>query len=279
MKRNETKAINNINKPLYHSKNECQKYCDVQSTKDFRQIPIEKVGVKKIKYPILIEDRKNKTQSTVADIDIFVDLPQDHRGTHMSRFLEVLNVYHKESFIDNLDSFLTDIKHQMKSKRAYISIRFPYFIEKIAPVSKSTSLLDYSCVFEATLSDVFEFKMGVTVPITTLCPCSKEISFYGAHNQRSYVTVKIIYNSFVWIEELIDIVENAASCEIYPLLKRPDEKYVTERAFDNPAFVEDIVRDIATNLKADLRIEWYSVESENIESIHNHNAYACVVKE
>ena len=194
----------------------------------------------------------------------------------MSRFLEVLNSYHKENLIDNLEALLSDVKKQLNSQKAYIQIRFPYFIEKIAPVSKITSLLDYECVFEACLADVYEFKLGVTVPITTLCPCSKEISDYGAHNQRSYVTVTVLYNDFVWIEELVDIVEKVASCEIYPLLKRPDEKYVTERAFDNPAFVEDIVRDVTLVLKEDSRIVWFRVESENMESIHNHGAYACV---
>ena len=249
---------------------------DVQSQRDERQIAIDKVGVKNIKYPIVVEDRKHKFQHTIADIDIFVDLPHEHRGTHMSRFIEVLNSYHKENLIDSLEFLLSDVKSQLNSQKAYIKIRFPYFIEKAAPVSKITSLLDYECVFEAYLSDVYKFELGVTVPITTLCPCSKEISDYGAHNQRSYVTVKIRYNQFVWIEELIDIVENKASCEIYPLLKRSDEKYVTERAFDNPAFVEDIVRDVTLALKADKRIDWFCVESENMESIHNHNAYARV---
>ena len=254
---------------------------DVQSQKDLRQIAIDKVGVKNIKYPIVVEDKENKLQNTVADIDIFVDLPQEHRGTHMSRFLEVLNSYHQETLIDNLEPFLKEVKNQLNSEKAYVRIKFPYFIKKTAPVSKITSLLDYECLFEATLSDVFEFKLGVTVPITTLCPCSKEISDFGAHNQRSYVTVKIIYNSFVWIEELVAIVEKSASCEIYPLLKRPDEKYVTEKAFENPAFVEDIVRDVTLALRDDKRIDWFGVESENMESIHNHSAYAnveCKVK-
>jgi GTP cyclohydrolase I len=249
---------------------------DIQSQKDLRNIEIEKVGVKNIKYPIIVEDRENKLQNTVADIDIFVDLPHDHRGTHMSRFLEVLNSYHKENLIDNLEPLLKEVKKQLNSETAYIKIKFPYFVQKTAPVSMLTSLLDYSCVFEASLADIFEFKLGVTVPVTTLCPCSKEISDFGAHNQRSYVTVKVIYNTFIWIEELIDYVEKTASCEIYPLLKRPDEKYVTEKAYQNPVFVEDIVREVTLILKKDKRIDWFSVESENIESIHNHNAYAYV---
>ena len=251
-------------------------YKDIQSQTDTRNIQIEKVGVKNIKYPIVVEDRSNKNQHTTADIDIFVDLPHDHRGTHMSRFLEVLNSYHKENIIDNLQSLLCDIKKTLNSQAAYIKIKFPYFIEKTAPVSKSTSLLDYNCEFDAILTEEFIFKLGVTVPITTLCPCSKEISDYGAHNQRSLVSIMVKYNSFIWLEELIEYAEKVASCEIYPLLKRPDEKYVTEKAYNNPAFAEDIVREITLLLQKDERIDWFRVESENIESIHNHNAYACV---
>ena len=251
---------------------------DIQSQIDKRNIQIEKVGVKNIKYPIVVEDKSNGFQHTIAEIDMFVDLPHDHRGTHMSRFLEVLNSYHQEVIIDNLKPLLSDIKKQLNSQKAYIKIRFPYFVKKTAPVSKSTSLLDYDCVFEASLSENFEFKLGVTVPITTLCPCSKEISDFGAHNQRSYVTIMVIYHTFVWLEELIEYAEKSASCEIYPLLKRPDEKFVTEKAFNNPAFAEDIVREITLSLQKDDRIEWFSVESENIESIHNHNAYAFVEK-
>jgi len=267
---------------------------DIQSQRDYRNVLIDKVGVKNVKYPIVVEDRSNKFQYTVADIDIFVDLPCEYRGTHMSRFLDVLNSYHKETLIDNLEPFLREVKKQLNSKKAYVKIRFPYFIEKTAPISKIKSLLDYDCVFEASLSEnfvdkkhdsikyeedaKFEFILGVTVPITTLCPCSKEISDFGAHNQRSYVSVKVIYNDFIWIEELVDIVEKTASCEIYPLLKRPDEKYVTEKAFNNPQFAEDIVREVTVRFLEDKRIEWFCVESENIESIHNHNAYACVTK-
>jgi len=251
---------------------------DIQSQEDYRNIQIEKVGVKKIRYPIIVEDKHYEKQQTIADIDIFVDLPHNHRGTHMSRFLEVLNNYHKDTIINNLENLCSDIKIALKSEKAYIKLKFPYFIKKTAPVSKINSLLDYDCVFEASLSDKFIFLMGVTVPITTLCPCSKEISLFGAHNQRSYVTIMVRYNEFVWLEELIEIAEKTASCEIYSLLKRPDEKYVTEKAFKNPTFVEDIVRNITLILQSDKRIDWFCVESENIESIHNHNAYAYVEK-
>lgn len=249
---------------------------DVQSLEDNRKVTIDKVGVKNIKYPIIVEDRTNKIQPTVAELDIYVELPHQHRGTHMSRFLEVLNQFHKETFIDDLESFLTEVKRALNADRAFTTIRFPYFIKKTAPVSKIESLMSYNCVFEASLTDVFNLKIGVIVPVTTLCPCSKEISDYGAHNQRSEVSIEISYNKFIWLEEIIDLVESSASCEIFSLLKRVDEKYVTEKAYDNPMFVEDIVRDLAVKLKSDPRIDSFKIESENFESIHNHNAYGCV---
>lgn len=249
---------------------------DVQNQPDNRKIKIDKVGVKNIHYPILVEDRTNKYQHTNALIDIFVELPHQYRGTHMSRFLEILNSYHQESLIDNLEPFLNDIKTRLKADTAYVNISFPYFINKTAPVSKIKSLLDYNCEFTAKLNDKFEFTIGVTVPVTTLCPCSKEISKYGAHNQRSHVNVKVKYSDFIWLEEIIEYVESSASCEIYSLLKRVDEKYVTEKAYEHPVFVEDIVRDITLKLKKDKRITWFSIESENFESIHNHSAYAFV---
>ena len=249
---------------------------DIQNENDNRNIPIDKVGVKNIKYPIIVEDMQHKHQHTIADIDMFVDLPMEYRGTHMSRFLEVLNSYHKETLLKNLEPLLAQVKSRLNSQKAYITIRFPYFIEKYAPVSKASSLLNYDCVFEASLDKNFEFYFGVVVPVSSLCPCSKEISDYGAHNQRSYVSLKLKYTSFIWMEEIIEVVEKSASCEVYPLLKRPDEKFVTEFAFDHPVFAEDIVRNVAQILKADPRITWFCVESENIESIHNHNAYATV---
>ena len=249
---------------------------DIQNEKDNREIPIDKVGVKHIKYPIIVEDKKNKFQHTIADIDIFVELPKEHRGTHMSRFLEVLNSYHKETLIDNLEPMLQKVKNRLNSQKSYITIRFPYFIEKVAPVSKISSLLNYDCVFEASLDTEFEFYFGVIVPVCALCPCSKEISDYGAHNQRSYVSLRLKYTSFIWLEEIIEIIERSASCELFPLLKRQDEKYVTEHAFNHPVFVEDIVRNVTEKLKNDPRITWFCVESENIESIHNHSAYAKV---
>ncbi len=249
---------------------------DIQSLEDKRNVTINKVGVKNVKYPIIVDDRENKTQNTVADLDIYVELPHQHRGTHMSRFLEVLNHFHKDNFIQRLPEFLAEIKKDLNSDSAYVNIRFPYFMKKTAPVSKTSSLLSYDCSFKASSNDEFKMQLGVKVPITTLCPCSKEISENGAHSQRSEVNVVLGYDKFIWLEEVIELVESCASCEIYSLLKRVDEKYVTEKAFDNPRFVEDIVREVTVKLQKDMRVNWFKVQSENFESIHNHNAYACV---
>jgi len=252
---------------------------DIQSLEDNRNITIDKVGVKNVKYPIVVEDRQNGVQNTIAVLDIFVELPHNHRGTHMSRFIEVLNRFHRETFINNLPKFLKELKSALNADASYTLIRFPYFIKKTAPVSKIESLLAYDCFFEASLREDFQLQIGVQVPVTTLCPCSKEISDYGAHSQRSLVTVKVSFAEFVWLEELIEWVENSASSEIYALLKRVDEKFVTEKAYDNPTFVEDVVREVTLKLQKDERITAFQVESENFESIHNHNAYACVKRD
>jgi len=247
---------------------------DIQNQKDTRKITIDKVGVKGIKYPIVVSDRTNKIQNTIADINFYVELPHYNRGTHMSRFVEVLNHYHQEEIIFNLEKLLAEIKKSLKANASYIEIAFPYFIQKKAPISRIPSYLNYECYFKASLSTDYEFVIGVNVPITTLCPCSKEISLYGAHNQRSEVTVFVQYTEFVWLEELIEMIEQTCSCDIYPLLKRSDEKYVTEKAYDNPMFVEDVVRELTVKLLNDNRIVHFEIESENYESIHNHNAYA-----
>jgi GTP cyclohydrolase I len=249
---------------------------DIQNLNDTRKVTIDKVGVKGVKYPIIVEDRTNETQHTIADLDIFVELPHHHRGTHMSRFIEILNEYHQRNVISEIENFVLETKKRLDADSAFVNIAFPYFINKTAPVSAIKSLMSYDCFFIASHRDEFEMQIGVKVPITTVCPCSKEISEYGAHNQRSIVTVTIKYSEYVWLEELIEIVEAAASCEVYSLLKRSDEKYVTEKGYDNPKFVEDIVRDVVVELRKDKRITDYSVESENFESIHNHSAYASV---
>ncbi len=247
---------------------------DLQNQKDNRNVTIDKVGVKGIKYPIVVSDRYNTIQNTIADINFYVELPHYNRGTHMSRFVEILHHYHTDVIIFQLENLLDEIKHSLKANSSYIEITFPYFIKKKAPVSGIASFLNYECSFKASKSTEFEFWIGVKVPVTMLCPCSKEISAYGAHNQRSLVSLHVQYIHFIWLEELIDLVENAASCQIYPLLKRPDEKYVTEKAYENALFVEDIIRDLTIKLKKDKRIIHFEVESENFESIHNHSAYA-----
>ncbi len=248
---------------------------DVQSQEDTRNISIDKVGVKGVRYPISLLDRAKKRQHTIADINMYVLLPSNFKGTHMSRFIEILNENRDCIDINNIDNIVSQMREKLNAKKAYIELRFPYFIEKKAPVSKIESLMSYDCRVEA-LGDGIDNTtiLSVTVPITSLCPCSKEISDYGAHNQRGEATVSVEFTDMVWIEEIVALAEKSASCEIYSLLKRPDEKYVTEKAYNNPVFVEDIARNIAIELQKDRRIKHYSIAVENFESIHNHNAYA-----
>lgn len=255
---------------------------DVQSSYDDRKVPIRKVGVKDIRYPIRAYDRQERFQSTVARVSLFVDLPHQFKGTHMSRFVEILNEHGREITHASINTILAAMVERLNSETAHIEVRFPYFVMKRAPVSGATSLMDYDCAFLADYrrgSPKPDTIMEVQVPVASLCPCSKEISEAGAHNQRSIVTIRVRYCAFVWLEELIDIAEGVASSDVYALLKREDEKHVTERAYRNPAFVEDLVRSVAVRLRDDPRITWYQVESENFESIHNHSAYAMVVSE
>jgi GTP cyclohydrolase I len=251
---------------------------DVQNMPDSRRIYIDKVGIKNLKLPIVLHDEAHGTQETVADINFYVDLPHNFKGTHMSRFLEILNEHRDSLNIAGLHEILQKARKKLKALKAHLELTFPYFIEKLAPVSKAAGLIDYNCTISAASNgDAHDnIMLTVRVPITTLCPCSKEISDYGAHNQRSIVTLSVKTNQTVWLEELISLVEKEASCEVYSLLKRQDEKYVTEKAYDNPRFVEDIVRGVTQRISGDKRIDWFSVESENLESIHNHDAYAYV---
>lgn len=250
---------------------------DVQARADTRRIPIEKVGIKGIRHPVRVRDRSGGEQHTIATFDMFVTLPHDFKGTHMSRFVEILNDHEYEITVQSFRVMLKEMTELLEAKSGYIQMTFPYFINKAAPVSGVQSLMDYQVTLTGTVDgDGTAMHVKVVVPVTSLCPCSKAISDYGAHNQRSHVTVEAKTETFVWVEELIDIVESEASCELYGLLKRPDEKYVTERAYDNPKFVEDMVRDVAQRLNGDDRILAYVVESENFESIHNHSAYARV---
>ncbi len=262
------------------SQPESAKIVDVQSSPDTRNIPIDKVGIKDIRHPIRVKDRSQGEQHTIAQFNMYVELPHNFKGTHMSRFVEILNNYEPEISVESFKDMLAEMAKRLKAETGHIEMSFPYFITKAAPVSGVTSLMDY----QVTLIGEFtggkhSMTIKVVVPVTSLCPCSKEISRYGAHNQRSHVTVTVGTNTFVWIEDLIELVEKQASCELYGLLKRPDEKYVTEQAYDNPKFVEDMVRDVAALLNADERIDAYTVESENFESIHNHSAYAMVKKD
>lgn len=250
---------------------------DVQKEKDDRHIPIDKVGVKDIRYPIVVLDKKNKEQHTIASINMYVNLPHQFKGTHMSRFIETLNKHHGSIALRNMGKILNEMKTTLEAQSAHMEVEFPYFIEKEAPVSKEKGLMEYRCRFIGSSNEMEnDFLLEVKIPVNSLCPCSKEMSKYGAHNQRSLVTVQIRFKDLVWIEDLITIVESSASSPVYSLLKREDEKFVTERAYENPAFVEDIVRNVAEKLEKDENIRWFSVEAENFESIHNHNAYAFV---
>ncbi len=253
---------------------------DVQNQRDYRNIAINKVGVKGIKYPIIVLDKTNGTQHVNAAFNMYVNLPHRFKGTHMSRFIEILNEFRGEVNIRTFRNILDKMKERLNAESAHMEIRFPYFIEKTAPVSKATSLMEYECLFSGENNgDTNDFLVGVTVPVTTVCPCSKEISNLGAHNQRGIVTVKLRFKKFFWIEDVIKLIEASASCEVFSLLKRVDEKHVTEMAYENPMFVEDVVRNVAEKLNLDTNFTWYSIESENIESIHNHNAYAYIEKD
>jgi len=253
---------------------------DVQNSPDTRRIPIDKVGIKDIRHPVRVKDRSQGEQHTIANFNMFVELPHNFKGTHMSRFVEILNNHDPEISVESFKDMLIEMRDRLEADTGHIEMSFPYFINKSAPVSGVQSLIDYQVTLTGQVTgDQVKTIIKVVVPVTSLCPCSKEISDYGAHNQRSHVTVAVETNDFVWIEDVIDIVEKQASCELFGLLKRPDEKYVTERAYDNPKFVEDMVRDVAAVLNADDRIDAYVVESENFESIHNHSAYALVKKD
>lgn len=252
---------------------------DIQNQKDNRNIDIQKAGVKGIKYPIVVLDRDHGTQHVNATINIYVNLPHHFKGTHMSRFVEILNDFRGQINIKTFRTILQKVREKLHAESAHMEIDFPYFIEKTAPVSEAKSLMEYRCSFCGhNNGNSTDFLVGVVVPVTTVCPCSKEISRIGAHNQRSMVTVKVRFRKFFWIEDLIRTIEDSASGEVYSLLKRVDEKFVTEKAHENPMFVEDVVRNVAEHLNRDDNFIWYSVEAENFESIHNHSAYAYVEK-
>ncbi len=251
---------------------------DIQASAAYLDVAIDRVGVKSVRHPLRVRRADGSVQSTVASIDMYVGLGPADKGTHMSRFLELLLAEQGALDAAGLESLMKRMLERLQARSGYIEMRFPYFIAKRAPVSGVESLLDYEVTFraEAGIADRYRFELTVSAPVTSLCPCSKEISDYGAHNQRSLITISAEPAGPMAIEELVAIAEKAASCEVYGLLKRPDEKWVTERAYDNPKFVEDLVRDIALSLDADARVRRYTIESENVESIHNHPAYALI---
>lgn len=252
---------------------------DTQNEPDHRKIDIDRVGVKSLRYPIQIRDKAKSLQSTIANVTLTVDLPHHFKGTHMSRFIEALNEHGPLLHVDNIRTILSRLSEKLHSEQAHADFEFPFFLEKKAPATGAAGLMDYTARFSATLCNgKFDFVATVIVPVTTLCPCSKAISEFGAHNQRGQVTYAIRFKKPIWIEDMIRMVEQCASSELYSLLKRPDEKVVTERAYANPVFVEDLVRNVAAKSNNDPNIIWYRVEAENFESIHNHNAYAVIEK-
>jgi GTP cyclohydrolase IB len=257
---------------------------DVQNQLDDRMISIERVGITDLRYPIVVLDRAQVRQETVARITISVELPHHFKGTHMSRFIEVLEKHRGEVTMRTIPDILRDLKKQLEAERAHIEVSFPYFLERTAPVSGAKALMDYECSFVGEVNGmVDDFVLGIRVPVSSLCPCSKAISDYGAHNQRGYIKIDVRSgpddngnSEFIWLEELIEVAEKAASAPVYPLLKRDDERFVTMQAYDNPVFVEDMVRNVAESLMADSRVAWFCVRAENHESIHNHNVFAQV---
>lgn len=262
---------------------------DIQNQTDNREIPLQKVGIKGLQYPVHVLDKINRTQTTSATVDLYVNLPQHFKGTHMSRFIEVFHKYHENLSMHRFLLMLEEIRTTLDAARAFGSLSFMFFMQKKAPVSQQAGIMAYKCTYDGTVSAAAdgtrksEFYVSVSVPVTTLCPCSKAISEHGAHNQRGVVTVKVRNSAFFWIEDIIELVENCASCSVYSLLKREDEKYVTEHAYENPRFVEDLVREVYLGLRdfasgetprAEKPFSWFSVEAENFESIHNHSAFA-----
>ena len=278
---------------------------DIQSTPDTRAVPLQKVGVKNVKYPIQVLDKSRKKQNTTGTVNLFVNLPHNFKGTHMSRFIEVFHKHHNDISMNNFLEMLEEIRSKLDAERAFGRITFPYFIEKSAPVTGSAGMMEYTCSYEGEVSIHNEgeslppglqasllptppsprgkapktpvdskFFISIKVPVATLCPCSKAISEYGAHNQRGFVKVKVLYSKFFWIEDVIEMIEKCASTPLYSVLKRQDEKFVTEHAYDNPRFVEDVVREVYLGLKK-MDFKWFTVEAETEESIHFHNAYAC----
>ena len=252
---------------------------DVQGRADDRNLALNRVGVSDLRYPIRVLDRANREQMTVGTFSLTVGLPQEYRGAHLSRFVETLVAHHTSIGVSEMADMLAAVRESHQSADAHVDVTFPYFIKRAAPVSGATAMMEYPCGFPVTLGSVLDFALIAGAAVTTVCPCSKEISDRGAHNQRAQVTVRCRFREFVWLEEIIEMIEASASAPVYPLLKREDEKHVTEQAYDNPRFVEDVVREVALRLNADSRITAWKVEATSFESIHNHNALAVVERD
>jgi GTP cyclohydrolase I len=250
---------------------------DVQASHDAREIPISRVGIKDLSHPITIQNGDGSTSSSIASFSMSVSLPHHQKGTHMSRFIQMLNETETVVSAKSFHKMLNEMVQRLEADNGYIEMQFPYFIEKTAPVSGVKSLMDYQVSLAGQIENGYvDSTLEITVPVKSLCPCSKKISEYGAHNQRSHLTVGINCSSKMWLNELIKIVEAQASAELFAILKRPDEKYITERAYNNPKFVEDVVRDVANEFDNNDKISRYYVHAENFESIHNHSAFAVV---
>lgn len=252
---------------------------DTQNSNDTRGIDIQKVGIKHVEMPLIIQRKNESNQVVNARVRANVSLPKHYKGTHMSRFIEVLSEWKNKNLLGvDIKGCLATIIKKLNAQSGELEFRFKYFIDKKSPVTKLSSPMGYECSFEGLLgvNEGYKFTLGVKVPVTTLCPCSKEISECGAHNQRAVISVKVSYDEkdHIWIEDLIKTIEKCGSCEIYPLLKRPDEKFVTEKAYKNPKFVEDILRDVVLSLRENKIITSFEVECEAFESIHNHSAWA-----
>lgn len=251
---------------------------DVQSQKDLRNVALKYVGIDELRWPLQLRDKQRGVQHTVAKVSLAVDLPQDTRGTHMSRFVECLQELEYME-LGQEERVLDLLKEHLQAESAMMRLEFPYFLRKAAPVSGKVAPMDIDCVFTAEKKEKFSLRVRADIPVQTLCPCSKEISERGAHNQRAIARIEILAGEMVWLEELAEMADQAASSPVYSLLKRPDEKFVTEHAYDNPRFVEDAVRELALLLDQDKRINAYRVQVKSIESIHNHNAFAVVEKD
>ncbi len=256
---------------------------DIQNLTDNRGVEIQKVGIKDIEFPLVIQRKDKDNQEVYAKVKMSVALPAHYKGTHMSRFVECLNDWREKNLLGvDIEGCVQDLVERLDAKSAYLKFKFKYFVDKKSPVTGISAPMCYDCSFEGILKEYGEedeeytFLLGVKVPVTTLCPCSKEISDFGAHNQRAIVSVKVSYDrdEHIWIEDLIKMVEDASSCGLYSLLKREDEKYVTEHAYENPKFVEDVLRDVVLALRNNDKVDSFEVECESIESIHNHSAWA-----